>query len=110
VKATETDGRYYYSAERMVRLGKGANSLTLYPNPVRDNRAFMQFTASENSVYNVQLIDATGRVVKQQSLGRLLANQPNNLTLDMQGVLPGTYQVKVKGATEEMNTKVVVVK
>lgn len=110
VKAIETDGRFYYSAERVVRLGKAAASLTIYPNPVRDNRGFMQFTAGENSVYTVLVMDASGRVVKQQSLGKLMANQAHNLTLDLQGVSPGTYQVKVKGNVEEINTKIVVVR
>lgn len=110
VKAVENDGRHYYSAERMVRLGKGAGSLTIYPNPVRNNNAFMQFAAGEASIYTVQIIDATGRIVKQQSLGALAINQVSNLTLDLQGVAPGTYQVKVKGGTEEMNARMVVVK
>lgn len=109
IKAIETDGRFYYSAERMVRIGKGLGSLTIYPNPVQNNRAFLQFAAGENSIYNVQVIDATGRIVKQQSLGAMTTNQVNNMTLNLQGVLPGTYQVKVKGTSEEMNARIVVV-
>ncbi len=108
VKAIESDGRFYYSAERKVQIGKGASSLTIYPNPVRTMTAMLQFAARERSAYQLQLIDATGRVVKQQALGTMQANQVNNLTLDLRGILPGTYQIKIRGANEEMNAKLVI--
>lgn len=110
IKAIENNGGYYYSSERMVRLGKGISSLTIYPNPVRSNYALLQFVAVENSSYAIHIIDATGRIIKQQFLGTIKNNQLNTFNLDLNGVLPGTYTIKLKGSVEEMNKRIVVVK
>jgi|GEM_PF-2384912 len=108
IKAIETNGDFSYSNERMVRLGKGISSLTLYPNPVRNSNVLLQFVAGESAVYSAQVIDATGRVVKQQSFGMLRNGQLNTFTLDLSGVNNGTYSVKLKGNTEEINTRIIV--
>lgn len=108
VKAIETSGEFTYSSDRMVQLGKGINGFTIYPNPVRNNNALLQFVAGETSVYTAQVIDATGRVVKQQSFGMLRNGQMSTFTLDLSGVNNGTYSVKLKGNSEEINTRIIV--
>lgn len=110
IKAIENNGSYYYSSERIIRLGKGISSLVVYPNPVSSDNALLQFVAAENGNYTIHIIDGTGRIIKQQFLGMIKDNQLNTINVGLLGVLPGTYTIKLKGNYEEMNTRLVIVK
>ena len=110
VKAVEVNGAVNYSSECQVRLGKGLNSIVVYPNPVKDNNALVQFVAGETSVYTAHVTDATGRVVKQQSFGVIRSGQLSTLALDLAGLNPGTYHVRLRSNVEELSTRILISK
>lgn len=110
VKAIEVNGSITYSSDRIVKVRKGMNSLAIYPNPVRANSAFIQFVPDESSIYIAQLIDATGRIIKQQSFGVMRSGQMSTVTFDLAGINNGTYTIKLKGKTGELNSRIIVAK
>lgn len=64
-------------------------SLIVYPNPARQTLTVF-IHGKENSIFNMIIMEATGRKV---SGGIIFANRNNNINLD--GILPGLYFIKV---------------
>lgn len=108
IKEVDNDGRNYYSSVRQVRLGKNDHSITVFPNPVKGGSALLQILPSEKGTYTAYLVDAIGKVVKQQQLIGLESGQLNTITLDLKNVRSGTYRLKVKGSKEELVTNIVI--
>jgi len=110
IKEIENGGRAYYSATKQVRLTGGSKGLLVYPNPVKENYVLLQFRPADRGIYIATLIDATGRIVKQQTIQTLEADQVNAVPLDLMNVPSGTYRLKLKGKTEELQASVIVAK
>ncbi|HUR66102.1 MAG TPA: T9SS type A sorting domain-containing protein [Chitinophagaceae bacterium] len=71
--------------------------ISVYPNPVTDNQFVVQFGQLEAGSYKIQVMDATGRQVLQQSLAINGDNQSQKIKMNS-GVSKGVYMVKVLNA------------
>ncbi len=89
--------------------GSADSKISLYPNPVTDNRFIMQFSQLKPGSYTIRVTDVMGRQVLQQSLSISGENHTQLLKLDP-AAAKGIYLIKVTGQNgEEMyNTKIVV--
>jgi len=52
----------------MVKAGKAAPSVTVYPNPVTAQNATLQFSNMEKGIYQLQLLNTAGQPVLVQQL------------------------------------------
>lgn len=64
LKQVDLAGKISFSEVRSVRgVDQQFTSLSVFPNPARSNFSVMM--PDENALYDLQIVDATGRVVKQ---------------------------------------------
>jgi uncharacterized repeat protein (TIGR01451 family) len=100
LRQVDLDATATYSPVRTVSFTKAtAATLSLYPNPAQLATGLDLRQLPANGTYQVQLLDATGRLVRAASLagGQL---QPLNLT----DLATGTYHVLVTGTQPDGST------
>jgi hypothetical protein len=72
----------------------GNNSISIFPNPVTENRFVIQFCQLEPGAYTIQVTDVTGREVLRQAVNVNIENQIQSIKLKS-GSSKGVYLVKV---------------
>lgn len=87
LKQVDVDGKYVYSATRLVSNNTSDKALIIYPNPAKD---FVVIKANE-ALESLEIIDASGKV--QVSRINVLENQ---IRIDISKLAAGTYLVKLK--------------
>jgi hypothetical protein len=83
--------------------------VSVYPNPVTDNRFTMHFSALKAGIYVVQLTDAMGKVVLQQNIVVSGDNSTEQINISP-GAAKGIYLVKVLNSAKLIaySTKIIV--
>jgi hypothetical protein len=79
--------------------------LLVYPNPVK-GKAFVSFMSPAKARIELQLVDASGRLVLRRSCD---VEKGNNI-LSLSGLerfLPGTYTLQLINGAERLNSRVV---
>lgn len=76
---------------------------TLYPNPARDN-FYIAFNFQEETSASIEVIDAMGKLVRQESLGDA-RNQNHAVPVD--ALRPGVYVVRVRTSNQVWSTRFV---
>ncbi|NML65892.1 hypothetical protein HHL22_11815 [Hymenobacter sp. RP-2-7] len=93
LQQVDQDGTVHYSPVRSVSFTKSAAlALTLYPNPASAATGLDLSALPSTGTYQVLLLDATGRQVRQLTLGGGLVQH-----LELSDLATGTYQVLVSG-------------
>jgi uncharacterized repeat protein (TIGR01451 family) len=96
LRQVDLDGTATFSPVRSVRFTTSAEAtpvaLSLYPNPAQASTQLDLSQLPATGIYQVQLLDATGRAVLSRTLAGGLP-QP----LDVQQLASGTYLVRVTG-------------
>jgi len=88
IKQTDLDGKVKYSEVRSVQGDNdNARTLTLYPNPATNGQVTIVFKEA-TAIYDVSLMDVTGRVLKQW-------NQTKGNSLNITNLVPGFYNLRV---------------
>ena len=99
LKILDKDASFGYSAIRRIDFKHAGDDITVYPNPVVDNKIFI---ASSGNASSAILYDAAGRMIRSFRLrGR------NNI-LDVSGITRGTYQLKVFTEGSVSTTKIII--
>jgi hypothetical protein len=94
LKQVDLDGKTAYSPVRTVSFTKAASlALSLYPNPAQLATSLDLSQLPAGATYQVQLLDATGRLVRTASFGGGLPQ-----VLDLRDLASGTYHVLVTGS------------
>ncbi|HEX7903386.1 MAG TPA: T9SS type A sorting domain-containing protein [Chitinophagaceae bacterium] len=105
IKQTDLDGRVKISEIRSVR-GDGQKGKTIvYPNPSADGRVNIVFEDNKEVKRDVNVIDMSGRIIRQWK-------SINGNTLQVDNLDPGLYSVLITVPTtgEQTVEKVVVIK
>lgn len=93
LRQVDLDGKATYSPVRTVSFTKVASlTLSLYPNPAQSATTLDLSQLPTTGTYQVQLLDATGRLVRSASLGGGVMQ-----SLDLHELATGTYHVLVTG-------------
>lgn len=102
VKAVDIDGKLTYS--KIIRLDNGSNdqNVQLYPNPTRGEINLALNGLSANT-YRLQVVNALGQAVYQQSLTHDGGNR--SLPLNLNNLPAGIYQVQLSGGTTTITRK-----
>lgn len=97
VKAEETTGKIVYSKVLSVSLGQTAQSLKLYPNPVKGHQVNISLTNLNRGQYDVRVVNMKGQDVHKQrinSQGSMITE-----TIDLPATIaPGVYNMVITGA------------
>jgi hypothetical protein len=108
VKQVDYDGQYTYS--RWVKVSHSGEPLVdLYPNPAR-NDASVQVILPYEASLGIELYDQTSRLVKVVRKPQMQDQGDWLFTIDLQDVVPGTYNVVVTIGTEVTQRKLIRVK
>ena len=93
LRQVDLDNTASYSPVRTVSFTKAAGvALSLYPNPAQSATTLDLSQLPTTGTYQVQLLDATGRLVRSASLGGGVTQ-----ALDLHELATGTYHVLVTG-------------
>lgn len=72
----------------------------IYPNPASD-KIFVSYRLEGNSDIEMQIFDATGRIVRRVAL----APASNQTTVDIAGLVPGIYVCRLQGHSKKFIVK-----
>ncbi|MFZ1784952.1 MAG: S8 family serine peptidase [Ferruginibacter sp.] len=99
LKMMDKNATFSYSPVRKIDFISTADDFTVYPNPVKDGRLTI---ASSGNINNAVLYDAAGRMIKTFRL----SGRSN--TLDLSGVSPGTYQLRMFTENAIQTAKIII--
>jgi len=104
LKMVDISGRAAYSSIRRVIFGKGARSISTFPNPAKD-KATLMLDAKDGEELFIKLVDGTGRIVKQQIV--IVTSQQSELNLE--GMRAGVYAlIAVNRKGEQFRTTLMI--
>lgn len=83
------------------------NTLSIFPNPVRDNRAEVSFELKVSAPVEVEIFDFQGRLVGKEKYGNLVAGK-HQQKLTINHLKPGSYILRLTASGNSMTTKFLV--
>jgi hypothetical protein len=105
-----TTGDITFDLGRVSSLGVGNSGNTLsakiYPNPASD-RTRVYYTTGNDGRVLIQVMDLTGRTVRQQ-VAEALGSELNESTLELSGLTPGVYMVMITTGSKKSVQKLIV--
>lgn len=87
IMQTDIDGKAKYSEIRSISNGSQAGNVLVYPNPATVNGNVSIVLANAGSLYDIQIVDAAGRIVKEYNSVRS--------TQQVSGLSKGQYLARV---------------
>ncbi len=106
LKMVELDGKISFSQVLVFREKGVGSQLLVYPNPVK-GKAFVSFMSPSKARIELQLVDASGRLVLRRSCDIEKGN--NILSLErLERFVPGVYTVTVINGAERLNSRIVI--
>ncbi len=95
LKQVDTDGAYEYTRVVVTFMGEKDDGPVLFPNPV-ETVLHASFNMSEDGDAIIQVIDASGRVMRDHSAH--LDHGMRTLDVDMTGLNAGPYELRISGS------------
>jgi endonuclease I len=104
LKKVDKDGSYTYSKVFSIQLPLNTK-FTVYPNPSVSGYVQLQLNNNSNEAVNIQVMDATGRLISSKSM------QPNAglIYLNTSNWQNGSYLIRLTTATNETYLQKVIV-
>lgn len=98
LRQVDIDGRFKYSSVNTLSIANdGSLAGEFYPNPSANGKVTLDFTATENEAWQVEVFDAAGRRYHQQQVAVSKGN--NTLSFNFGKLAGGTYYVKMESKT-----------
>ncbi|MEO1434074.1 MAG: T9SS-dependent M36 family metallopeptidase [Bacteroidota bacterium] len=94
-----------YSPVVTAKLDKDAISLELFPQPA-DEQVQLTVVSPSNENISLNIVDATGKLIRQQNLE--FAEGYQQLSLDVSALGAGVYFIQISGADFQVNRKLVI--
>ncbi|WP_324673335.1 lectin-like domain-containing protein [Hymenobacter sp. GOD-10R] len=101
LRQVDTDGDSKYSNVETVQFATAKTSISLYPNPSAGS-ATLDLTELAPGDYAIQMLDITGRVVREQKLAGAQEH-----VFDVQDLRQGSYIVRVRGGATNVTLPLV---
>ena len=95
-----------HSGEGVVDIADHNASINMYPNPVRE-KAMVSFNLNENTSVNYQVFDMMGRMVKQESFGKLNSGK-HEVEVSVDGLATGSYVLRLNAGRNTQTVKFLV--
>jgi hypothetical protein len=93
----------FSESETVLRLKK-ANSTRVYPNPVTDDKLFIEFPESPSKI-DIELIDLTGRVILTKSF---TAARNGPLLIQLSKINQGIYFLQLESQNRTFITRIII--
>lgn len=105
IKAIQKSGKTALSPIRVIQLNKNAGSnLTVQPNP--NQGAFtVQFNAEVGNRYQIDLMDITGKLLKQDLQSGIVLQENNQIFIQLDKNLKGIYLIRLMSGNSYWVTK-----
>lgn len=106
LKMVDLDGKYEYSTIVSVSINDkpAANYYSFYPNPA-SRFTYISSTTNESKLATIQLLDATGRIVKQQ-VNSMDRNHP--VRFNTTGATTGMYFIRITSEGSATTGKIII--
>lgn len=92
IKQVDEQKNIYFSDIVFVQLGQEKPIVSLYPNPVRET-LHVSVALKEASDFSIQIEDRDGRMVTEQEVEAMMADQDSSI--DLSHLSSGVYQVRL---------------
>jgi hypothetical protein len=92
LRQIDLDGKSTYSKQIDLVVNSNGNVVNVYPNPAKDN-VTIEYTSNNNASLSLQVIDMSGRIIKQ--VQTKIASGNNAILLPLDGVSAGMYQLQL---------------
>ncbi len=108
LKMVDLDGQYTYSNIAVIQPLSGAGKLTVYPNPAKGSRVYVQFDEqlSVGSTLQISLEDMSGRVYSKGVIQNFLSN--GQIPINIEGIPAGVYLLKLNSVNRSFVQQIVV--
>lgn len=105
LKTMDKDGQFTYSEVRKVNFGKG-NTLSVYPNPVKDNLSITVTGDMVNKPATISILAMDGKLMLQQRINAM--NQTESIHTNALG--SGKYIIRIVTDAEVINRSIEVIR
>ncbi|MEO6489861.1 MAG: T9SS type A sorting domain-containing protein [Ferruginibacter sp.] len=108
IKALSKGGRIQYSSIARINPITSSSDISIYPNPISNKTAQVQFMNLPAGKYNLALVNSSGTEQKLQPI-QINGNQSNNTIILPANILPGIYQLQFTGPDKVKTVKTIMV-
>jgi len=102
----KVEGTATLSTVGIIENASNIDNTTIYPNPAKD-KITITIDASNDKTCNITIVDVTGKLVFEKK-NQLLIKGNNTLDVNTQGLVDGTYFVKINSGSNSKTTKLIV--
>ncbi len=107
LKMTDDAGKIAYSSIlSLINAAKGMEIMNIAPNPVTSGSFHLKISAAQTTAVQIMISDMQGRVFQKQTAD-LIAGF-NSISIDVNGLAKGSYQVAVYGQDKLQTLRFVV--
>jgi hypothetical protein len=106
VKATDIHGQTYYSAIVKILADKKVPSITVYPNPITDNIAKLQFVNNKGN-YTLKLMSVDGKEIQTQQVNISTDNEIKTMPIN-KTIAAGNYVLLIHGENKNEQIKIII--
>jgi hypothetical protein len=106
IRNNDIDGKSGLSNIVKINLNKNIKTIGIYPNPVIGNRVSFQTSDLTKGTYNVEVINAFGARVFQQSVNH--AGGAINQSLNLPNLNSGSYTLRINGTSTTSTHKITI--
>ena len=92
LRQIDLDGKSTYSKQIDLVVNSNGSVVNVYPNPAKDN-VTIDYASNSNASLSLQIIDMSGRVIKQ--VQTKVASGNNAMIISLDGVSAGMYQLQL---------------
>ncbi|UEG49585.1 T9SS type A sorting domain-containing protein [Ferruginibacter lapsinanis] len=104
IKIVDANGQMKYSSVVKVALEKNTSSISIYPNPIKNNTINIQFSNQKAGTYQVRLINNLGQVLYNNSLQNNEGNS-SQVIKPATTLAAGTYQIEIISPDKSRTTQ-----
>lgn len=106
IRNNDIDGKSGLSNIVKINLNKNIKTISVYPNPIRGNRVSFQTSDLVKGTYSVEVINAMGARVYQQSVNH--AGGAINQSLSLPNLQSGSYTLRINGTSSSSIHKITI--
>jgi hypothetical protein len=106
VKATDIHDQIYYSAIVKILADNKEPSIAVYPNPITDNVANLQFVNSKGS-YTLKLMSVDGKEIQTQQANISTDNEIKTMPIN-KAIAAGNYILLIHGENKNEQIKIII--
>ena len=99
LRQVDTDGAYELTSVTVVFMGQETSTPVVFPNPTAD-LLNVSFTMPVDGTAYFQIIDASGRVVRDRDLD--LERGPRTVPVNLNGLAAGPYELRVTTTADRL--------